>query len=133
MSIYHTRDAIEPFGNNPTTYSVEVSNSTSPATSAGSGFILDSVVTTGTSWNYVGPSSPATLDVNGNANFTGDITFKGQSLSQALDAINERLSILVPDAALEKEFDELRRLGDLYREAEAKFKEQKKIFERLKK
>ena len=49
-----------------------------------------------------------------------------------LEAIESRLGILTPNPQLESEFDELKALGDAYREAEKKFKEQKQIFEILK-
>jgi flagellar motility protein MotE (MotC chaperone) len=46
--------------------------------------------------------------------------------------LEERLNILVPNFELEKEWNELKELGDKYRALEAKFKEQSKMWEKLK-
>jgi len=83
-----------------------------------------------TGWDTT--ASPGTLHVKGNSVFEGNITVKGRDLTEMLEAIESRLAILTPNPDLEAEFDELRALGDAYREAEKKFKEQKRVFEILK-
>jgi hypothetical protein len=83
-----------------------------------------------TGWDTGGTSG--TLQVKGDAVFDGNVTVKGRDLTQMLEAIESRLGILTPNPQLESEFDELKALGDAYREAEKKFKEQKQIFEILK-
>jgi len=77
-------------------------------------------------------SSSGTLQVKGDAVFDGNITVKGRNLTEMLEAIESRLGILTPNPELEAEFDELKALGDAYRAAEQKFKEQKRVFEILK-
>lgn len=61
-----------------------------------------------------------------------DIIIKGKSLGATLDAIQQRLAILEPNAALEAEFDQLRKLAEQYRALESKLLEQKKMWARLK-
>jgi hypothetical protein len=61
-----------------------------------------------------------------------DIIINGKSLGATLDAIQQRLAILEPNAALEAEFDQLRALGDQYRALEAKLLEQHDMWSRLK-
>jgi hypothetical protein len=102
-------------------------------------FTLNTGVT-GTASPYVWAStsgwdttaSSATIYVKGEAVFDGNVTVKGRDLTQMLESIESRLGILTPNPQLESEFDELKALGDAYRAAEKKFKEQKRIFEILK-
>ena len=61
-----------------------------------------------------------------------DIIINGKSLGATLDAIQQRLAILEPNAKLEAEFDQLRELGDQYRALEAKLLEQQHMWSRLK-
>lgn len=61
-----------------------------------------------------------------------DIELDGWSLRETLQTINERLAVLQPNPALEKEFDELRACADRYRELEKKFLDQKVMWETLK-
>jgi hypothetical protein len=61
-----------------------------------------------------------------------DIEINGKSLARAIEALEERLNILVPNPELEKEWDELKELGDKYRTLESKLKEQSKMWQKLK-
>ena len=61
-----------------------------------------------------------------------DIEINGKSLARAIEALEERLNILVPNPELEKEWDELKELGNKYRTLEAKLKEQSKMWQKLK-
>jgi hypothetical protein len=61
-----------------------------------------------------------------------DIEINGKSLARAIEALEERLKILVPNPELEKEWDELKKLGNKYRTLEAKLKEQSKMWQKLK-
>lgn len=90
-------------------------------------------VSTGTSFDSGWDSTKNTLKVTGDTEITGNLKVKGRDLCQILDAIESRLGVLNPNPELEKEFDELKELGDAYREAEKKFLEQKRVFEILKK
>lgn len=62
-----------------------------------------------------------------------DIRVNGESLMETLRGIQDRLNMLRPNPELEKEWDELRALGDQYRKLEAEFKEKSKMWNMLKK
>lgn len=61
-----------------------------------------------------------------------DIEVNGRSLMGAIDALEQRLNILVPNPELEKEWDELKELGDRYRELEKQCKEKGSMWAKLK-
>lgn len=61
-----------------------------------------------------------------------DIKIRGQSLCETIQRLEERLNVLVPNPELEKEWDELKELGDKYRSLEAKLKEQGEMWKKLK-
>ena len=61
-----------------------------------------------------------------------DIELDGWSLRETLRTINERLAVLQPNPALEREFEELKACADRYRELEKKFLDQKVMWETLK-
>lgn len=61
-----------------------------------------------------------------------DIEVNGRSLMNAIDALEQRLNILVPNPELEKEWDELKELGDRYRELEKQCKEKGEMWAKLK-
>jgi len=61
-----------------------------------------------------------------------DIVINGHSLTDALQALEERLNILVPNTQLEKEWAELKRLGDQYRKLESDLKEKAAMWAALK-
>ena len=75
----------------------------------------------------------STLKVNGNADFDGDIRIQGQSITQTLNKINERLNILVPNEQLEQEWSELAKLRIRYVEMERQLLEKQRVFDILKK
>lgn len=89
---------------------------------------------TNTSWTTAAPAvkvSPgATIDLKGE---DADVIINGKSLSKTLEGIQERLGLLEMNPELEAEFEELREAADRYRELEKKFKEQKKVWDTLKK
>jgi hypothetical protein len=74
-----------------------------------------------------------TFKVAGDAEFEGDVKIQGVSLSSRLDKIEERLAIMRPNADLEQRWDELKALGDRYRELEKEIIEKEKIWDLLKK
>ena len=81
--------------------------------------------------------SPGSLQVKGDSEFLGNVTVKGirvkgRDLTDWIETVDSRLGLLHIDAALETEFDELRALGDAYREAERRFNEQKRVYDILK-
>ena len=76
----------------------------------------------------------STLKVNGDANFDGDITVKGRSLTQTLEKIEERLAILPPpNLELERDWLELAKLRQQYVELERELLEKQRVFDILKK
>lgn len=74
-----------------------------------------------------------TLRVDGDAEFEGDITIKGVKLTERLDEIEKRLAILRPNNDLEGKWDELKELGERYRQLEQEILEKEKVWEILKK
>ena len=61
-----------------------------------------------------------------------DIEIDGLSLRETLVAMHERMAIMVPNPALETEFEELRACAERYRELEKKLLDQKAMWETLK-
>ena len=61
-----------------------------------------------------------------------DIDINGKSLLKTLESLEERLNWLVPNSELEAEWNELRDLGNQYRELEIKCKEKSKMWTKLK-
>lgn len=88
-------------------------------------------------WNGVNPvwtTTPLTpLKVNGDAEIDGDLKVKGKSLSEAIENIEKRLAILHPNPELEEKWEELKALGERYRELEKDILEKEKMWEILKK
>ena len=58
-----------------------------------------------------------------------DIEINGVSL---MDLLQERLNVLIPNPEIEAEWEELKRLGDQYRELEADIKEKMEMWNKLK-
>lgn len=61
-----------------------------------------------------------------------DIKLNGKSLVKTLKALEERLAWLEPNPTIEKEWNELKKLGDQYRTLEAEIKEKISVWEKLK-
>jgi hypothetical protein len=62
-----------------------------------------------------------------------DLTINGKSLKNWMEKVEERLNILTPNPELEKEWDDLRRLGERYRKLEKKCKQKAEMWKQLKK
>ena len=80
-------------------------------------------------------TSAADLNQSGKLSLQGtnaDIDINGKSLMKTLEALEERLNMLVPNPELEKEWDDLKKLGDRYRKLEAKCKEKANMWNKLK-
>jgi hypothetical protein len=75
-------------------------------TTDGTGYAQPWVTTTGV---------PHTLDVKGDANFEGDIKFKGRSLEELFSKIEDRLAILQPDPAKLEKYEALRKAYEHYK------------------
>jgi hypothetical protein len=87
----------------------------------------------GNPWIATGTNASNTLSVHGDAEFDGDITVKGRSLSEFMESVEQRLNILRPNPDLEAEWDQLRALGEQYRKLEQQLTEKEKMWQILKK
>ena len=73
------------------------------------------------------------LSVKGTADFEGEVTIKGKSLTTTLDKIEERLAILHPNPELEDRWKELQSLREAYVELEQEIIEKERVWAILKK
>jgi hypothetical protein len=80
----------------------------------------------GANWNN---TASGVMDLQGE---NADIKINGKSLVDTLTALEERLNILTPNPKLEAEWDELRELGERYRELEKQCKEKAEMWKKLK-
>ena len=97
----------------PTTGYTYTTNTTSPWIANGPGF---------------NPSG--SIEIKGE---DADIKINGKSMKVWMEAVEERLNILTPNPELEKEWDDLRHLGERYRALEEKCKEKARMWAALKK
>lgn len=88
---------------------------------------------TGINWNHsavgatITPS--ATISLKGE---DADIDINGKSMKAWMEQVEERLNLLTVNPKLEAEWEELRELGDRYRELEKKCKEKAEVWKKLK-
>lgn len=98
----------------------------------------------GTGYTYASPNtvpswtgtSTLSVEQSGTIELRGenpDIKMNGKSMVAWMEKVEERLNILTPNPELEKEWDDLRRLGQRYRALEKKCKEKAQMWEALKK
>ena len=85
------------------------------------------------SWTTGTTQIQSTLQVDGDADFNGDIRVQGQSITEAINKINKRLNILVPNEKLEADWRELAELRIRYVELERELLEKQRVFDILKK
>ena len=82
---------------------------------------------------------PHDLQVSGNSDFKGNVTVNGNlkignvDLGERLDKIEQRLAILRPNIEIESRWEQLKQLGEQYRQLERELIERDWIFEQLKK
>jgi hypothetical protein len=94
------------------------------------GYTLTTGNTGPVSLNY---ATGSTWAMNSKVKITdSDIEIEGLSLKRTLQALNERLAIMIPNPALEREFEELKACGDEYRRLEKEFAEQLRVWNTLK-
>jgi len=106
--------------------------SISSITGANAGY-SNTMWTTGTSG--LNGTSAADLNQSGMLSLRGknaDIDINGKSLMKTLEALEERLNLMTPNPELEKEWNDLKKLGDRYRKLEKKCKEKAEIWNKLK-
>ena len=88
-------------------------------------------ISTGPSTDYnMKVEQSGQIDIRGEK---ADIRINGKSMNKWMEQVEQRLNILSPNPELEKEWDDLRRLGERYRKLEKKCQEKAKMWEALKK
>lgn len=85
-------------------------------------------ITGGYSYGWGAPN-PSQLSLQGE---DADIDINGQSLTQWMKKIEQRLDIMVTNPELEKDWDNLRKLGERYRKLEKKCIEKAEMWKKLK-
>lgn len=93
------------------------------------------VISNGIEANWGTLSSATVIDQAGQLSLNGknaDIVINGISLVDKLDSISERLNILQVNSELEKEWDQLRELGEQYRQLEEELKAKSAMWKTLK-
>jgi hypothetical protein len=114
-----------------------VGGSFGPITATGSGTYIGSNGTYGAAadWSNLAAVAPLTVNATGKIDLRGesaDITINGTSLMATLAALQERLNWMQPATELEAEWDQLRELGDRYRELEQQCREKSQMWNKLK-
>lgn len=105
--------------------------------STGTGYVYTSPntvpwITTGTG---TGVNPAMMVNQGGGIEIQGensDIKLNGKSMKSWMEKVEERLNILTPNPELEKDWDDLRRLGERYRKLEQKCREKARMWEELK-
>ena len=80
-------------------------------------------------------TSAADLNQSGMLSLKGanaDIDINGKSLMKTLEALEDRLNMLTPNPDMEAEWDQLRELGERYRELEQQCREKTQMWNKLK-
>jgi hypothetical protein len=93
-------------------------------------------VTTGIAADTTWSNASAVIGHSGRMELKGeqaDLLINGVSLSDTLKDIQDRLNILRPNTALEAEWDQLRELGEQYRQLEAELLEKQRAWDILRK
>lgn len=109
--------------NSPSYSSVTINSSGTPSmysTILGSpGSFLTTAGTNGTSWSTINTAPSAGLHVKSDAEFEGDIKWKGRSLGKLLEKIESRLAILEePDPAKLEKYAALKKAYEHYKTLE---------------
>lgn len=71
------------------------------------------------------------ITVHGTVTVNEDIVLNGKSLTELLESIQLRLSILNTNPDLESEWEDLKQLGDKYRNLESEILEKEKLWKIL--
>ena len=106
-------------------YSIANSTVAVPTTNA-QNYTLTGTTTLSPSWTNIAADG---LTMSGNA----DIKFGNISLKDFMESVSQRLAMLVPNPQLEKEWEELRTLGEAYRAVEKECIEKSKVWNILNK
>jgi hypothetical protein len=114
------------YGAVPPTPTYSNTTITSTGVSSGSGLTY----TTGTGIGYNPVEATWSAGTSTGTMHAKDLMLDGVSLKELLE---ERLNMMVPNPELEKEWNELKKLGDAYRKLEADLKEKAKMWKALNK
>jgi len=106
---------------------------TGTSTSSTGSISYGAPASTGRFWISDSTISDSTLYVKGKAVLEGDVEFEGKDLGKRLETIERRLAILNTNQELELRWDDLRVLGDKYRELEREILEKERIVDILSK
>ncbi len=123
-SVYSSPTTFGPnvSGSHGYTYTTTGTTSVSPWLSVGNG---------GTGSSPTMAVNPSTsIEIKGE---DADIKINGKSMVTWMEKVEERLNMLTPNPELEKDWDDLRRLGQRYRALEKKCKEKAQMWAALKK
>lgn len=103
------------------------------------GLGLGANITSGINWAAGTTSITANpWTSNGNTHMSGKLNLEGDEADivingvSLMDILKDRLNVMIPNPALEKEWDQLRELGDQYRQLEKDLKEKAEIWKKLK-
>ena len=109
---------------------IYITNTTAPWQTLHTGTSINPIISnSGTDYNMkVGQSGQ--IDIQGK---DADIRINGKSMTKWMEQVEQRLNILSPNPELEKEWDDLRRLGERYRKLEKKCQDKARMWEALKK
>ena len=133
-------DPIGPF----TTYSISSGGTSHPSYGAMPNVSIGGMSATGinvtspvwtTTTNNTGGYTFANTQPSNTVHIRGkdaDLLIDDKSLKIWMERVEERLNILTPNPELEKEWDQLRRLGERYRKLEKKCQEQSDMWKKLK-
>ena len=86
--------------------------------------------TTGTSPPSLNVKQGGTIELQGDR---ADIKINDKSMVAWMEKVEERLNMLTPNPELEKDWDDLRRLGERYRKLEKRCQEKAQMWTELKK
>jgi hypothetical protein len=137
-----TADPIDPF----TTYSISSGGTSHPSYGAIPNVSIGGMSATGinvtspvwtTTTNNTGGYTFANQNIqpNNTVHIQGedaDLLINNKSLKNWMERVEERLNILTPNPEMEKDWDDLRRLGERYRKLEKKCREKADMWKRLK-
>jgi hypothetical protein len=87
-------------------------------TGYGGAYTLNTSATNGT-WATLSGTPTPSLQVQGDAEFKGNVTINGQNLAETLSGIQARLAILIPDPKLLEKYEALKQAYDHYKTLEA--------------
>ena len=138
-TLYTTTGTSDPYygtiSGGPTTFGPNVSGVNTML--GGTGYTYTTNTTSPWIANGITGNNPAmmvnqsgTIEIKGE---DADIKINGKSMKTWMEQVEERLNILTPNPELEKDWDDLRRLGQRYRALERKCKEKAQMWAALKK